>query len=44
MGILSIAVLILIGAVMMRMVDLEEGRLDAQAEDARNRGITIPEE
>ena len=44
MGIISIAVLILIGAVMMRMVDLEEGRLDAQAEDARNRGITIPEE
>jgi len=44
MGILSIAVLILIGAVMMRMVDLEEGRLDAQAEDARNRGINIAEE
>ncbi len=44
MGILSIAVLILIGAVMMRMVDLEEGRLDAQAEDARNRGINITEE
>ena len=38
-GILSIAMLILIGAVMMRMVDLEQGRLDAQAEDARNRGI-----
>jgi UMF1 family MFS transporter len=44
MGILSIAVLILIGAVMMRMVDVEEGRLDAQAEDARNRGINIAEE
>jgi hypothetical protein len=26
------------------MVDLEEGRLDAQAEDARNRGINIAEE
>ena len=38
-GILSIAMLILIGAVMMRMVDLEQGRADAQAEDARNRGI-----
>ena len=38
-GILSIAMLILIGAVMMRMVDLEQGRLDAQAEDAKNRGI-----
>ena len=38
-GILSIAMLILIGAVMMRMVELEQGRLDAQAEDARNRGI-----
>ena len=40
-GILSIAVLILIGAVMMRMVDLEQGRLDAQAEDAKNRGIHV---
>ena len=38
-GILSIAMLILIGAVMMRMVDLEQGRADAQEEDARNRGI-----
>ena len=36
-GILSIAMLILIGAVMMRMVDLEQGRADAQAEDAKNR-------
>ena len=44
MGILSIAVLILIGAVMMRMVDLEEGRSDAQAEDARNRGLTLDNE
>ena len=31
--------LILIGAVMMRMVDLEQGRADAQAEDAKNRGL-----
>ena len=38
-GILSIAMLILIGAVMMRMVDLEQGRADAQAEDAKNRGL-----
>ena len=38
-GILSISVLILIGAVMMRFVDVEQGRADAQAEDARNRGI-----
>ena len=39
MGILSIAILILIGALMMRMVDLEQGREDAKAEDARNRGM-----
>ena len=38
-GILSISVLILIGAVMMKFVDLEQGREDAKAEDARNRGI-----
>jgi hypothetical protein len=25
----------------MRMVDLDQGRLDAQAEDARNRGLDI---
>ena len=42
-GILSISVLIFIGAVMMRMVDVEQGRADAQAEDARNRGITTEE-
>ena len=29
---------------MMRMVDLEEGRSDAQAEDARNRGLTLDNE
>jgi len=38
-GILSVSVLILIGAVMMRFVDVEQGRADAQAEDARNRGF-----
>ncbi len=38
-GVLSISMLILIGALMMRMVDVEEGRADAQAEDARNRGL-----
>ena len=38
-GILSISVLILIGAVMMRLVDIDQGRLDAQEEDARNRGL-----
>jgi UMF1 family MFS transporter len=43
-GILSIAMLILIGAVMMRMVDLEQGRIDAQAEDAKNRGIHFGDE
>jgi UMF1 family MFS transporter len=43
-GILSIAMLILIGAVMMRMVDLDQGRMDAQAEDAKNRGIHLGEE
>jgi len=43
-GILSIAMLILIGAVMMRMVDLEQGRIDAQAEDAKNRGIHFGED
>jgi len=38
-GILSISVLIVIGAVMMRLVDIDQGRLDAQEEDARNRGL-----
>ena len=38
-GILSIAMLILIGAVMMRWVDVDQGRKDAMEEDARNRGI-----
>ena len=40
-GILSISVLILIGAVMMRWVDVDEGRKDAMEEDARNRGIDL---
>ena len=38
-GILSIAMLILIGTVMMRWVDVDQGRKDAMEEDARNRGI-----
>ena len=38
-GVLSVALLILIGALMMRLVDGEAGRADARAEDARNRGI-----
>ncbi|OUV63882.1 MAG: hypothetical protein CBC89_06660, partial [Euryarchaeota archaeon TMED129] len=36
-GILSIAILILVGAIILRTVDVEQGRMDAQAEDARNR-------
>ena len=40
-GILSIAVLILIGAVLMRWVDVDAGRKDAMKEDARNRGIDL---
>ena len=38
-GILSIAILILAGTIILRGVDVDQGRLDAQAEDARNRGI-----
>jgi hypothetical protein len=38
-GILSIAILILVGAIILRTVDVEQGRMDAQAEDARNRGL-----
>ena len=38
-GILSIAILILAGALLLRGVDVEQGRSDAQAEDARNRGL-----
>ena len=40
-GILSIAMLILIGTIMMRWVDVDEGRKDAMEEDARNRGIDL---
>ena len=40
-GILSISILILIGAVMMRWVDVDQGRKDAMEEDARNRGIDL---
>tara|TARA_B110000444_G_scaffold255730_1_gene290678 strand:- start:1940 stop:3751 length:1812 start_codon:yes stop_codon:yes gene_type:complete len=43
-GLLSIAVLILIGALMMRLVDLDEGIADARAEDARNRGLNSDDE
>ncbi len=38
-GVLSVGLLILIGALMMRFVDVEAGRADARAEDARNRGL-----
>ena len=38
-GILSIAILILAGALLLRGVDVEQGRSDAQDEDARNRGL-----
>ena len=38
-GILSIAILILVGAIILRTVDVEQGRMDAQKEDARNRGL-----
>jgi len=40
-GVFCISLLILIGAYMMRMVDVEDGRAAARAEDARNRGISI---
>jgi len=29
---------------MMRFVDVEQGRADAQAEDARNRGLALDNE
>tara|TARA_B100002051_G_scaffold24942_1_gene19427 strand:+ start:35 stop:1903 length:1869 start_codon:yes stop_codon:yes gene_type:complete len=38
-GVLSVGLLILIGALMMRFVDVEAGRADAREEDARNRGF-----
>ena len=40
-GVFCISLLILIGAYMMRMVDVDDGRAAARAEDARNRGISI---
>ena len=43
-GILSIGVLIIIGAVMMRWVDVQDGIDVANAEDRRNRGESEPEE
>ena len=43
-GVLSISILILIGALMMSLVDVDQGRIDAQAEDARNRGLTVDDE
>ena len=39
MGIFSVSIIILIGTFMMRYVDVEAGRADAAAEDARNRGL-----
>lgn len=39
MGIFSIAVLLLIGLILLYMVDIDAGRLDAQAEDKRLRVI-----
>ena len=43
-AILSIGLLILSGTVMMKWVDVEDGIAVAQAEDARNRGLTAFEE
>ena len=40
-GISSICVLIVIGAVMMKWVDVDDGRRAAMEEDARNRGISL---
>jgi UMF1 family MFS transporter len=40
-GIASICVLIIIGTLMMRLVDVEDGRRAAMEEDARNRGLTM---
>ena len=39
-GIFSISIIIFIGTVLMRYVDVDAGRADAAAEDARNRGLT----
>tara|TARA_Y100001970_G_scaffold284809_1_gene402977 strand:+ start:6411 stop:8363 length:1953 start_codon:yes stop_codon:yes gene_type:complete len=40
-GVASLCLLIIIGTVMMYYVDVDAGRADAQAEDARNRGIDV---
>ena len=40
-GIASICVLIVIGSVMMKWVDVDDGRRAAKEEDARNRGISL---
>ena len=40
-GIASICVLIIIGSVMMKWVDVDDGRRAAMEEDARNRGISL---
>ena len=40
-GVLSVAMLILIGALLLTRVDVDAGRTDARAEDARNRGISL---
>jgi hypothetical protein len=40
-GIASICVLIVIGAAMMKWVDVDDGRRAAMEEDARNRGISL---
>ena len=42
-AIASLAVLIIAGTVMMRWVDVEDGIAVANAEDARNRGMTESE-
>ena len=43
-AIASLAILIISGTVMMTWVDVEDGIAVAEAEDARNRGITVSEE
>ncbi len=39
-GIFSISIIIFVGTVLMRYVDVDAGRADASAEDARNRGLS----
>ena len=40
-GVASLSVLIIIGTLLMLKVDVDAGVADAQAEDARNRGIEV---